>query len=311
MMAKSFQSQRANVVVGVFVLSTAAILIIAVALGPNTRRWLTPTNKLTVRLPPEGSLGLRKGADLLILGTVVGSVDDITVSDAGEMEAVVSVRADFIRFVRRDSQAFIRKPLGIGDAMIEITRGKGEAMPPGGLTIQAIADKAPTQMLEETLADIRTEIVPAIREARAAVDGYTRLAADLRSQQPGITAAVAHFNRMTDDVEGGKGVVGMLMSDPTAADSVRQTLPKLSASIEDVRLTTADLRKFAATLPELKRSAQHSLDEAPGLLLEVQETSRQLQLLIKALQRNWLVRGGMDSPVQDSKIGADQVGTDR
>ena len=103
----------------------------------------------------------------------------------------------------------------------------------------------------------------------------------------------------------------MMMSDPAAADSVRQTIPKLSASIEDVRPTTADLRKFVTTLPELKRSAQRSLDEAPGLLLEVEETSRQLQLLVKALQRNWLIRGGMERSVESSKISADRVGTDR
>jgi ABC-type transporter Mla subunit MlaD len=310
-MARPFQKQRANEVVGVFVLLTVAILVIAVALGPNTRRWLTPTHKLTVRLPPEGSLGLRKGADVLILGSVVGSVDDITLSDAGEMEALVSIRGDFNRFVRRDSQAFIRKPLGIGDAMIEITRGKGDPLPDNAQTIQSVSDKAPTQMLEETLADFRTQIVPALSELRAAVSEYTRLAADLRGQQPGIKAAVGNFNRITEDVEAGKGVVGMLLADPNAADSVRQTIPKLADSMENVRSTTADLRKLVSALPQLKQSAQQTLDEAPGLVLEIEETSRQLQLLVKALQRNWLIRGGIEPSPEDTKISAERVGTDR
>ena len=155
-MAKAFQRQRANEVIGVFVLLTVGILITAVALGPNTRRWLTPTHKLTVRLPPEGSLGLRKGADVLILGTVVGSVDEITVSDAGEMEAAASVRGRFYplcaaRFpghypqASRDRRRHDRNHAGQG-------RGTARQWPdhPG------TADKAPTQMLEETLADIRS-----------------------------------------------------------------------------------------------------------------------------------------------------------
>ena len=210
-MSKPFQNQRANEVVGVFVLLTLGILVAAVVLGPHTRRWLTPTRKLTVRLPPEGSLGLRKGADVLILGSVVGSVDDISVSDAGEMEAEVSIRGNFIRFVRRILRRLIRKPFGIGDASIEITRGKGEALPLSGAIIQSSSDKAPTQMLEETLADIRTEAVPALRELRTAVSEYTRLASDLRGQQPGLTQAVAHFNQVAGNVEAGKGVVGMLL----------------------------------------------------------------------------------------------------
>jgi ABC-type transporter Mla subunit MlaD len=227
------------------------------------------------------------------------------------MEALVSIRGDFNRFVRRDSQAFIRKPLGIGDAMIEITRGKGDPLPDNAQTIQSVSDKAPTQMLEETLADFRTQIVPALSELRAAVSEYTRLAADLRGQQPGIKAAVGNFNRITEDVEAGKGVVGMLLADPNAADSVRQTIPKLADSMENVRSTTADLRKLVSTLPQLKQSAQQTLDEAPGLVLEIEETSRQLQLLVKALQRNWLIRGGIEPSPEDTKISAERVGTDR
>ena len=276
MTAKPFQKQRANEVVGVFVLLAVCVVLVAVAPGPNTRRWLTPTQTLTVRLPPEGSLGLRKGADVLILGTVVGSVDDLKVSDAGEMEAIVVVRGDFIRFVRRDSKAFIRKPLGIGDATIEITRGTREPLSLASDIVQSTADKAPTQMLEETLADLRTELVPAIRDMRTAIDEYTRLAADLRAQQAGITAAITHFNRMTTDVEAGHGVVGMLVSDASAAGVVRDALPQVAASAADIRSATADLRKFTATLPQLKQSAQHSLDQAPELMLQITETSRQL-----------------------------------
>ncbi len=309
-MAKPFSKKYADEVVGVFVLLTLGILVAAVALGPNTRRWLTPARKVTVRLPPEGSLGLRKGADVLILGSVVGSVDDIVVTDAGEMQADVSIRGNFIRFVRTDSHAFIRKPLGIGDASIEITRGTKEPLPLGS-SIQSSSDKAPTQMLEETLADIRTEAVPALRELRAAVAEYTRLASELRAQQPAVAAAIAHFNQIAGDVEGGKGVLGLLLTDPASTDLFRQSLPKIAASIEDVRSTAATLRKVSAALPALQRSTQKTVDEAPGLLLQIDESFRQLQRLVEVLQRNWLISGGARPVDSNTRITADRVGTDR
>ena len=310
-MAKPFQNRRANEVVGVFVLLTLGIVMAAVFLGPQTRRMLTPTRKLTVRLPAEGSLGLRKGADVLILGSVVGSVDNISVSDAGEMEAEVSIRGNFIRFVRSDSLAFIRKPLGIGDASIEITRGKGAVLPPSGAIIRSSADKAPTQMLEETLAEIRTEVVPAVHELRTAVNEYTRLAADLRGQQPGLSEAIGHFNHVAANVEGGKGVVGMMLSDPAPAATLRELLPKVNEGVDDVRVAITDLRKFAATLPELSRSTRTSLDQAPGLLLQIDETFRQIQRLVEGMQHNWLLGGSMDQSVPATKISPDRVGTDR
>jgi phospholipid/cholesterol/gamma-HCH transport system substrate-binding protein len=310
-MARPFQKRYANEVVGIFVLLTLAILVAAVALGPSTQRWLTPTRKLRVRLPPEGSLGLRSGADVLILGSVVGSVDDISVSDEGQMEAQVSIRGNFIRFVKRDSTAVIRKPLGIGDASIEITRGTAESLPLTGAVIPSSADKAPTQMLEETMADIRTQIIPAIQELRGAVKEYTQLAADLRAQQPGITQAISHFNQITGDVQAGKGVAGMLVSDPAAAETLRASLPAVKASIDDIRATAADMRKLSATLPQLRQSAQRSVDEAPQVLLQIDETTRELQHLIQALQHNVLLTGGGTYTAPDARIGADRVGTDR
>jgi phospholipid/cholesterol/gamma-HCH transport system substrate-binding protein len=310
-MPKPFHKRRANELVGIFVLATIAVLAAALLLGPNTSRWFTPTRKLTVRLPAEGSLGLRKGADVLILGSVVGSVDDILVDDSGEMEAEVSIRGNFIRFVRRDSKAIIRKPLGIGDASIDITRGSGEALPLSGATIQSSSDKAPTEMLEETLAEIRTEIVPASNELRTAVNEYTQLATDLRGQQPGLTEAIGHFNHVAANVQDGKGLAGMLISDATTADMVRQSLPKVSESIDDLRTTAATLRKVAATLPAMQNSARQSVDEAPALLLQAQETFRQIQRLTEAVQHNWLITGGSVAEDPSPTIAADRVGTDR
>lgn len=311
-MAKPFQKRRANEIVGVFVLLTLGILIAAAILGPHTQRWFTPTRKLAIRLPPEGSLGLRKGADVLILGSVVGSVDDISVNDAGEMEAEISIRGNFIRFVRRDSRAFIRKSFGIGDASIEITRGSGEPLPARDAAIQSFADKAPTQMLEETLAEIRIEAVPALRDLRTAVAQYTHLASDLRGQQPGVAQAIAHFNDVIAQVQDGKGVAGMLLSDPAPANTLRESLPKISASIDDLKAMTATLRKVSANLPEMQQSAQRALDQTPELLLQFEETARKVEQLAQVIEHNWLLGGGAPAAVAaPSRISADRVGTDR
>ena len=68
----------------------------------------------------------------------------------------------------------------------------------------------------------------------------------------------------------------------------------MTASVDDVSSTAASLHKLALTLPELERSAQRTLDEAPGLLLQIDESFRQLQRLIEAMQHNWLLSGSMD-----------------
>ncbi len=338
-MPKPLKLRRANEIIGLFIILSLAVAVTAVFMGPRTQRWFTPARTIVIHLPPEGSLGLRKGADVLILGSVVGSVEDITVDDAGEMEAEVSIRGNFIRFVRVDSVAVIRKPLGIGDATIEISRGHGEPLPVTGAALNSTADKAPTEMMQETLSAIREEALPAIKDLRGAISEYTRLAVDLRGQQGEIKEAMQHLNRVGDSLEHGNGIAGILLNDSKAAAEARAILPRINASldslqatlensrhvserlpetvadanalIKSLRATSDDLGKSTARLPELEKSAQGAADKVPDLILQLEETARQVQRLTEALQHNWLIRGDMDRSPRQTRIDGDRVGAGR
>ncbi len=338
-MPKPLKVRRANEIVGLFVLLALAIGLAAVLLGPKTQHLFTPGQTLAIHLPPEGSLGLREGGDVQILGSVVGTVEKITVTDAGDVEAEVNIRGNFIRFVRQDSQAIIRKPLGIGDASIEITRGYGDPLPAEGAYLDSVADKGPTQFMEETLAAIRDEALPAIKELRGAVREYSLLAAELRSEQGNAQQALSRLNRVGAALEKGEGLASMLLFDPRPAAELRAALPKINASLnelhatlrnvhsfsdrlpqigEDIdasmknlRASSADAQRFASTLPELQRSVKQTADAAPVVLLQTQETLRQIQRLTEALQRHWLIRGSMDQAEPGTRLDADRVGTQR
>jgi len=338
-MPKPLKVRRVNEIVGLFILLAAAISIAAFLLGPRTQGWFIPTRTLAIQLPPEGSLGLRRGSDVQILGSVVGSVDDIVVTQAGAMIAKVSVRGNFIRFVREDSQAIIRKPLGIGDAAIEITRGYDAPLPDSGRVLQSTADKAPTQLMEEAVAAIRDEALPAIKELRSTIAEYAMLAADLRAQRGGIQQALRHINHIGEGLIKGEGLAGMLLSDPKPAAELRAALPKINASLDElhatllatrtitnrlpqmgadvqailtnVRESSTDARRLAAKLPGLEKSAELVVDMLPGVLLQSQQTLFQIQRLTEGLQRSWLLRGNMDQPGSDKRLNSERVGTDR
>ncbi len=338
-MSRPLKVRRVNEIVGLFVLLALAIVVAAVLLGPRTQRWFTPSQTLAIHLPPEGSLGLRKGGDVQILGSVVGSVEDIVVTDAGTMEAEVVIRGNFIRFVRQDSEAIIRKPFGIGDASIEITRGYGDALPDRGAFISSVADKAPTQMMEETLAALRDEALPTIKELRVAISEYSLLAAELRAEQGNLQQALLHLNRVGTALEEGQGMAGMLLFDPEPARQLRMALPKINASLDELHATLAGTRKFAdrlpqigadmqesmknirassvearrlaTAMPELEKSVRDVVSTMPGVLLQTQQTMYQVQRLAEGVQRSWLVRGYMDQPQAGARLNSDRVGTDR
>ena len=338
-MPKPLKVRRVNEIVGLFILLSLAISMAAVFLGPRTQGWFTPARTLAIHLPPEGSLGLRHGSDVQILGSVVGSVDDIVVTQAGEMIAKVSVRGNFSRFVREDSRAVIRKPLGIGDAVIEITRGHGDPLPDSGGILESTADKGPTQLMDEAMAAIRDEALPAIKELRGAISEYAMLASELRGQQGRIQQALQHLNHVGMALEKGESVAGMLLFDPKPAAELRAALPKMNASLDElhgnllamrtitnrlpqmgadmeeivknVRASSVEGRSLAAALPGLEKSTKQVVDMLPGLLLQSQETLLQIQRLTKGVQRSWLVRGYMDQSRTESRLSSERVGTDR
>lgn len=270
--------------VGLLALLAVALLTAAIVLAPQAGRMFLPSERLSIRLPAEGSLGLRNGADVQVMGTIVGSVDEIRVNDVGDMEADVTIRGNFGRFIRSDSKAIIRKPLGIGDAMIEITRGHGAPLPANAIVLQAAADKAPTELLDETLREVRQEALPALHELRKAVAEYGALASDLRQRQSQVGQTLDHVNAMAESIQNGKGL-STLMNDPALADDVRAVAKGLRQSVARIQ---SELDQSSAT--------SRTMAQMPELLIQAQETLRQVQRLSETAQRSWLMGS---HPTQD------------
>jgi uncharacterized membrane protein YccC len=95
------------------------------------------------------------------------------------------------------------------------------------------------------------------------------------------------------------------------SDRLPQIGEDIEGSMKNLRATSADAQRFAARLPELEQSIKQTADAVPAVLLQTQETLRQIQRLTEALQRNWLVRGYMDQTETGARLGSDRVGTQR
>ena len=320
-MAKPFRFRHVNEITGAFVLGVLALLLVGVVGTGFSQRWFTRATEFTLLLP-TGAQGLRPGAEVQMLGTVVGSVQDIWVDKTERrMKARVSVRSDFAEmFVKMDSRALLRKPFGIGDAYVEIRGGSAEAerMPPQ-YTMEATAEGAPTESLEKSIVQIRDEVVPGIQEARRGIQEFTALAAELRRPDSDFQQSFARLNRIFGDVEKGEGLAGKVLSDPQMAEEVQKAMTGLNASLgeaqlvlQDLRKTTntvagqsqqsleqfqailQDIQKTTAALPQTVKSINETTEAMPAMVLQLQETLRQIQRLVEGAQRSWLLRGTVE-----------------
>ena len=103
-----------NEAVGALVLVTVLIFVLALVQAGRIREWFDPGATIRVILPPaEGLFGLTEGAPVEILGTKAGEVRRIVLAPDQHIHAVIYIRKAMLGFVRRDSQAIIRKQFGV------------------------------------------------------------------------------------------------------------------------------------------------------------------------------------------------------
>ncbi len=189
-MEKRFKFRHVNELTGLLVLGVLALVLAGIIISAHSQRWFARQYAFDVRLPEEGALGLRRGADVFILGVSAGLVDEISVGDDGRMTAGVKIQRDFERFVRADSTAAIKKVFGLaGDSFMEISRGHGAALPLRQPEIACLVSEDSLDRMEKMLAVLRTELMPVVSKAGNGLEEWTKLGEEWR-QSAGAVAPV-------------------------------------------------------------------------------------------------------------------------
>src|SRR5436190_23720543 len=153
-MEQRFKFPHVHAITGTFVLVVLAVLVAALVFAGRSQRWFIGNVTLQIFLPEEGAAGIRQGSEVYFLGTLMGTVSDVSVDPAGRMEARVHIRRDFFLFVRADSSAVIKKKFGVaGDSFFEISRGHGQPLPEKNASI--ICREQLPSALESAIEEVR------------------------------------------------------------------------------------------------------------------------------------------------------------
>ena len=294
-MAKPFKFRYVNEIVGTFVLLIVALLVAGIIFAGHAQDWFTPVKRYNVDFPVEGSLGIQKGAPVEILGTTVGKVERIEVEEDGRIYGVISVKGAFIRFVRDDSKAIVKKRFAVaGEAYIEITEGEGGPLSPD-FNLMVEKDTELTEMLEQMLEQIRSTTVPAIEKLQGTVVEYGKLAADLRNPEGPLLKLLSNVEQITEGLKNGEGSAGKVLRDPQMANDLKGILDKINDALTDLKKTTAQL-------PPMAEKIGGEVNDLPGLVSQTQETIRESERLIEGIQQHWLIRKYVPQPEPSSLV---------
>jgi phospholipid/cholesterol/gamma-HCH transport system substrate-binding protein len=288
-MEERFKFRRVNEITGTFVLIVVAVLIATVLWTGHSQRWFKSRVTLRIVLPEAGAAGIRQGSEVYFLGTLVGSVSDVVVDTTGRMEAEANIRRDFFRFVRADSSAVVKKKFGVaGDSFFEITRGQGQPLPEKNASI--VCNAQFQSALEAAVEEVRGEAMLVLKKVNGGLDTWTKLGADLGETRQHLDQLTVRLENLAAGVEAGKGTVGKLITDPALADEAQNLLARANETMSELQGVVTNLNVAAARLPDITGAVADEAKDLPGLVRQTQTSMRELERLVEALQRHWLLR---------------------
>ena len=294
-MAERFKFRCLNEITGTFVLVVVAVLIAAVVWTGRSQRWFKGRVTLQIVLPEAGAAGIRQGSEVYFLGTLVGAVSDVVVDTTGRMEAQANIRRDFFRFVREDSSAVVKKKFGVaGDAYFEITRGQGRPLAEKDASI--VCRELPGTV-ETAIEEVRSAALPVFKKLSAGLDTWTALGTNLITTQAQLDQLIARLNTMVAGVEQGQGTAGKLLTDPALADEAQQLLRRANAVLGQLQgvatnlsVAVQNVQNGTTRLPEITDAVADGTKDLPGLVEQSQVSMREIERLVEAMQRHWLLR---------------------
>jgi phospholipid/cholesterol/gamma-HCH transport system substrate-binding protein len=296
MMEERFKFRRVNEITGTFVLVVVVALIAAVVWTGRSQRWFKSRVTLRIVLPETGAAGIRQGSEVYFLGTLVGSVSDVVVDTTGRMEAEANIRRDFFRFVRADSSAVVKKKFGVaGDSFFEITRGQGQPLPEKNASI--VCNEEFQNALEAAIEDIRRDTLLVLKKTSAGLETWTTLGSNLITSRERLDQLVGRLDHIADDLQQGKGTAGKLLTDTAVADDAQKLLARANEAMSELQGVVTNLnaavknvQNGTARLPEITGAVADEAKDLPGLVQQTQTSMRELERLIEAMQRHWLLR---------------------
>jgi phospholipid/cholesterol/gamma-HCH transport system substrate-binding protein len=295
-MEERFKFRRVNEITGTLVILVAMALVAALVWTGHSQRWFKSRVTLRIVLPEAGAAGIRQGSEVYFLGTLVGSVSYVEVDATGRMEAEANIRRDFFRFVRADSSAVIKKKFGVaGDSFFEITRGQGKPLPEKYASI--VCNEQFQSALEAAIEDIRRETLQALKKTSTGLDTWTALGTNLITTQERLEQLVARLNDIVAGVEQGKGTAGKLIVDTALADETQkllaranETMGELQGMVTNLNGVVKNVQNGTARLPEITGAVADEVKDLPGLVRQTQASMREMERLVEAMQKTWLLR---------------------
>ena len=147
------------------------------------------------------------------------------------------------------------------------------------------------------LADLRGALMPVIQKAGGTFDTWSGLGVELQKTQGELNRLFVRVDRLAAGIEEGKGAAGKLLTDTALTDEAERLLVRageimneLQGAATNLNAAVRNIQNGTARLPEITATVANEVKDLPGLVQQTQISMRELERLIEAVERHWLLR---------------------
>lgn len=264
------RDRRLEVKVGLFVLATAVLLVVAVLLLGRSRHVFEGRVKLHATFHDVG--GLVSGAAVRVSGVNVGTVSSIQFVRAEprpEIEVVLEISRDALNLVRADSVARISSQGLLGDKIVEVSVGSTAAAAVGeGGQVKTASPPDLDKMLQQAASVLDDTKRVADRVAAAADE-----IADPKTIAQ-VRESLFHIHALLHATEKGEGLAHAMFYDKRTADDVgklAQQMNELAAHVDE------GVRRIDSVLAATDHDGKQILNNVSRAAKSVGDTADELQ----------------------------------
>lgn len=238
--------------VGTLVIVSLAVLAVGIFFISGQVGFFS--RKYTLKTYFTGASGLREGSQVRVAGIPVGVVDRIRLSAYPEpsraVEVVMRVPRSYRTEIRADSEASLATAGLLGDAFVDISRGKpDQSVVPDGGEVKSVEEADIKRIVQNT-----NDVVSNLRVLSAKLNDITNQIQTGRGSMGKLIYDESFYNRLTQTtagvqrlvtrVENGEGTLGKLMADETLYQRTVATLDRMNQVIADVQQGKGSMARF-------------------------------------------------------------------
>ncbi len=136
-------------------------------------------------------------------------------------------------------------------------------------------------------ADMKDEVRQAVSEVRQSTELVHGMLTELRAATKDISLAATAVRQESEDLPG--------------------LVKNLQEVLAETKALTAGVSALAVEMTDVVAGVGDEVDTMPGLVLQTHETLSEIERLVEGIQRHWLVRGGMEERLPDTRIAPEDV----